>query len=143
MVAVALAVTAADQLTKAWALRALDDGPVHVFGTLRLSLSFNTGAAFGLARGLVPLLIGLGILLVVALVGLGRSMTKTLAGTLALGLVLGGAFGNLGDRLFRHHGGAVVDFIDLQWWPVFNLADAAITCGVLLLVVTGWRRQPR
>jgi len=65
---------------------------------------------------------------------------------IALGLLLGGAFGNLGDRVFRSPGllrGAVVDFVDLGFWPVFNLADSAITCGCALLLVTGlpsWRR---
>jgi signal peptidase II len=61
----------------------------------------------------------------------------------ALGLVLGGAFGNLSDRLFRDPGllrGAVVDFIDLQWWPVFNVADMAVSCGCVLLVITAGRR---
>ncbi|HEX7167995.1 MAG TPA: signal peptidase II, partial [Acidimicrobiales bacterium] len=58
-----------------------------------------------------------------------------------LGLVLGGAVGNLADRLFRDHGGAVVDFVDLQWWPVFNVADIAISVGAVLLVVVGWREQ--
>ena len=59
-------------------------------------------------------------------------------GAVALGLVLGGAAGNLLDRLFREGsgflGGGVVDFIDLQWWPIFNVADAAVTIGGLLLV---------
>ena len=141
--AVAAAVTSADQLSKAWALAALDDGPVHLVWTLRLNLSFNTGAAFGLAPGLVPLLIAVGLVLVIALLGLGREAITTLPGTVALGMVLGGALGNLADRLFRDHGGAVVDFIDLRWWPVFNLADAAISCGVVLLVVNGWRSAPR
>jgi signal peptidase II len=137
--AVAAAVVTADQLTKSWALRALDDGPVHLVWTLRLNLSFNSGAAFGLGRGLAPILAPLAILLLVALLGFGRSALTSLPGAVALGLVVGGALGNLADRLFRGHGGAVVDFVDLQWWPVFNLADAAITCGVVLLVVSGWR----
>ena len=54
---------------------------------------------------------------------------------------VGGAVGNLTDRLFRHNGGAVIDFIDLRWWPVFNVADAAITCGAILLVLTGLRGE--
>jgi signal peptidase II len=135
---VTAAVVTADQLAKAWALRALDDGPIHLFWTLRLNLSFNSGAAFGVGRGLAPVLVPLGILLVLVLLGLGPSATTTRAGGIALGLVLGGALGNLGDRLFRDHGGSVVDFIDLQWWPIFNIADAAISCGVVLLLVTGW-----
>ena len=57
----------------------------------------------------------------------------------AMGLVLGGALGNLTDRVFRSNGGAVVDFIDPQWWPIFNVADAAVVCGAILLAITGWR----
>jgi signal peptidase II len=60
-------------------------------------------------------------------------------GAIALGMVLGGALGNLADRIFRADdgllSGAVVDFIDLQWWPVFNLADSAIVIGAILLFV--------
>lgn len=138
--AVAVVVVTVDQLTKSWALRALDEGPVHLFWTLRLNLSFNTGAAFGLAPGLGPLLVVVGIVLVIALLGLGRRATATRAGGVFLGLVLGGALGNLADRVFRDHGGAVIDFVDLQWWPVFNVADAAISCGVVLLVVSSWQR---
>ena len=140
---VVVAVTAADQLTKAWALRALDDGPISLVWTLRLNLSFNSGAAFGLGKGLAPVLAPLGILLVLAILGFGRSALTTRAGAIALGLVLGGALGNLGDRLFRDHDGSVVDFIDLQWWPIFNIADAAISCGVVVLLVTGWRSTGR
>jgi signal peptidase II len=58
--------------------------------------------------------------------------------------VLGGALGNLGDRMFRGPGmlrGAVVDFIDFRVWPVFNVADAAITVGCLLLLWAGWRAK--
>ncbi len=138
-----MAVVTADQLTKAWALRALDDGPVHLFWTLRLNLSFNSGAAFGLGKGLAPVLAPLGILLVLVLLGLGRSAVTTGAGAVGIGLVVGGALGNLADRLFGDHDGSVVDFIDLQWWPVFNAADAAITCGVVLLLATGWRGDDR
>jgi len=67
-----------------------------------------------------------------------RAETTTHVGVaVALGLVLGGAFGNLIDRLCRDPGflrGAVVDFIDLQWWPVFNVADASVVGGAVLLV---------
>jgi signal peptidase II len=52
-----------------------------------------------------------------------------------LGLIIGGALGNLVDRLVRHHAGAVIDFVDLRWWPVFNVADAAITVGVVVAVM--------
>lgn len=133
--ATALGVVAVDQFTKSWALRALDDGPRHVVWTLRLDLSFNSGAAFGLGKGLAPLLVVVGIVLLAVVVSIGRSAGTTLPAALGLGLMLGGAAGNLVDRIFRDHGGAVVDFIDLGWWPVFNVADSAITCGAVLLVV--------
>ena len=67
----------------------------------------------------------------------GRSVDRT-AVAVALGLVLGGAVGNLVDRVFRSPGfgrGSVIDFVDLRWWPVFNVADAAITVGCVLLVL--------
>ena len=134
--ATAVVVVVLDQLAKTWALAALDDGPRHVVWTLRLNLSFNSGAAFGLGQGLAPLLVVVGVVMVVVLLGMGRTAGTTAPAMVALGLVLGGATGNLIDRLFRDHGGAVVDFIDFQWWPVFNVADAAITCGAFLLVLS-------
>ena len=139
--ATAAAVVAIDQLTKTWALDALADGPVDVVWTLRFNLSFNSGAAFGLGRGVAPLLIVAGVVVLIVLIGASRSTAPTVASAVALGLVVGGAAGNLADRLLRGHGGAVVDFIDLQWWPVFNVADAAITCGAALLVVAGARAE--
>ena len=138
----AVTVVAVDQLTKSWALRALEDGPIDVLWTLRFNLSFNTGAAFGIGQGLAPLLMLVAIAVLVALVGFGRTAATTPATTGALGLVVGGAVGNLVDRFVRDHGGAVVDFIDLQWWPIFNVADAAITVGALVfLVAAGSRRD--
>jgi signal peptidase II len=140
IVAVAAVVVAVDQVTKTWALHHAVS-PKHVIWTLRLALTFNSGAAFGLGRGTSTVIVAGAIVLVVALLGLGRSASRTanLGATIAMGLLLGGAFGNLADRLFRHHHGAVIDFIDLQWWPVFNVADACITIGALLLVLVGFR----
>jgi signal peptidase II len=135
---VAVAVVAVDQLTKRWALHALADGPIHLVWTLRLQLAFNTGVAFSLGRGggaVVPLI---ALVVVVITVWSVRTLSST-AGAVAVGLLLGGAIGNLLDRAFRHgdgfFGGAVVDFIDLQWWPVFNVADACVVIGGLLLVL--------
>ena len=81
--------------------------------------------------------------LVVVMVTTG-SATEHLPVAVALGLVLGGAFGNVIDRVFRSPGflrGAVVDFVDLRFWPVFNLADSAITCGCLLLLWASWAKK--
>jgi signal peptidase II len=132
---VAVAVVAVDQWTKTLAERHLADGPVHVWWTLRLNLSYNSGAAFGLGRGATPVILALGVVVLVLLLGFGRVAMAQTFGAVALGLVIGGAVGNLADRLVRDNGGAVIDFVDLQWWPIFNVADAAITVGAGLLVL--------
>jgi signal peptidase II len=139
---VAAVVVALDQLTKWWALRTLGDRTIDLVGSLRLALTFNKAGAFGLGSSFVPILAVVAVGVVLVFVVRGEADTR-LAVAVALGLVLGGAFGNLADRVFRDPGllrGAVIDFIDLQWWPVFNLADAAITCGCVLLVLTAGRR---
>ena len=135
-------VLAADQLTKWWAVAVLDEGPVSV-GPLRLALSYNRGAAFGLGAGFAPVVAVAAVVLVVFLLAMGRAAVRT-GPALATGIVLGGALGNLADRLVRSPGllrGEVVDFIDVGWWPVFNVADTAITIGCVLLVLTNRARD--
>jgi signal peptidase II len=132
--AVAAAVVVLDQLTKTWALRHLRDGPRHVVWTLRFNLTFNTGIAFSQASGSTAVVTVIALVVVALLLVIARRTRGALTGVV-LGLVIGGAVGNLLDRLVRHHGGAVIDFIDLQWWPVFNVADAAITIGVVIALV--------
>ncbi len=127
-----------DQLTKWWAVTHLQDRIVHVLWTLQLNLTFNSGMAFGRGRGFGPIIAVIGVVLVgVLLLGTSRAPSKLAA--VAGGLVLGGAISNLLDRFFREGsgflGGRVVDFIDLQRFPVFNLADAAIDIGAVLLVI--------
>ncbi len=134
------AVLVGDQLTKAWALAVLDDGTtIDLVGSLRLRLVFNRGTAFGFGSRFAPLIALLGVAVVVVLARSGGALRRPGARA-SLGLVLGGAVGNLLDRALRSGGGvlggAVVDFVDLQWWPVFNVADAAITVGAVLLVFT-------
>jgi signal peptidase II len=137
MVVTAATVVVADQLTKWWALRALDDNTIDLFWTLRLRLVFNTGAAFSLVQGLGPVLALGAVAIVVVLLWIGR-VAPNRATAIAFGLIAGGALGNLADRLFRSGegflGGAVVDFIDVQWWPVWNVADMAIVVGAAALV---------
>jgi signal peptidase II len=140
--AVALVVTALDQVTKWWALNALDDRTIDLIWTLRLRLVFNTGSAFGLGSRYTPIIALVAVAVVLVLLRAG----STLRGRwplLAVGLVVGGAVGNLLDRVFREGGGllggAVVDFIDFQWWPVFNVADIAICVGAVLLSLTASR----
>jgi signal peptidase II len=142
---IALAVVVIDQLTKQWALEALDDRNIDLFWTLRLNLVFNQGMAFSQGEGLGPII---GVVALVVVVGLLISLRKGAGtlGTIGVGLVVGGAVGNLIDRLFRGEGwlrGAVVDFVDLQWFPVFNVADVAINVGAGLLILGSVRTARR
>ena len=113
--------------------------------TLRFRLAFNRGASFSIGGdgGWGPVIAVAAVLvLVVQLLWQARSMANRL-GTIALGLVLGGAVGNLVDRAVRGDEGflqnPVVDFIDVQWWPVFNVADMGVVIGgVLLVAVALW-----
>ena len=141
---VALAVLISDQLTKWWAVNYLVRGtPVEVIGTLQWNLYDNTGVAFSLgsdnAIGPWVSLLAIGVV-----VGVSFGATSRIPlGAVASGLISGGAIGNLLDRAFRGDEGflhgAVVDFIDLQFWPVFNIADAAIVVGAILLVIASFR----
>ncbi len=140
LAAVAAAVIAVDQLSKWWALERVADHPIEVAWTLRLHVTRNTGAAFSMfgQGGWGPLIGVVALAVVGLLLWQGRTITSRI-GAVALGLILGGALGNLADRLFRANdgflSGAVVDFIDLQWWPVFNVADAGVVIGSILLVL--------
>jgi signal peptidase II len=141
LVGVAAAVVALDQLSKLWATHTLEDGPTYLIGSVRLALTTNTAGAFGLGGSYVPFLAVGALGLVIWMAATGEATKRPLA-SIAAGLVLGGAIGNLLDRVFRSPGflrGAVIDFVDLRWWPVFNLADAAITCGCILLLLSGLR----
>jgi signal peptidase II len=136
---VALGWVVIDQLTKRWALATLERGePQHVVWTLQWNLSFNSGMAFGTGTGLGPVIGVVALLVVVWLAASVRHVDSRLA-RVAAGMVVGGAIGNLLDRVFRGDGlldGAVVDFIDLQWFPwIFNIADMGITVGGALFVV--------
>lgn len=141
-VAVVVAVVAADQLTKWWAVSRLSDGSIHVIGTLDFQLSRNTGASFSLFQGKAFVLVPVAVILVaVLLVMAGRAPSAGRAAI--LGLILGGALGNLADRFFRDDHGAVVDFVALHFWPTFNVADASIVVGcILLLVSLVWGPRP-
>ena len=128
-------VVLADQLTKWWAVDRLASGPVHVVWRLDLALSLNTGSAFSLFAGATPVLVVIAVALVAVLVVLVWR-APSLGRAAVLGLILGGALGNLADRFFRGDHGAVVDFVEFHFWPTFNVADACITVGCILLAAS-------
>jgi signal peptidase II len=107
-------------------------GPVHVWGPFGLSLTFNSGFAFSLFSGratLVTVLLCIGVVVLAVVVGRVRSTPQAIGG----GLVLGGALGNISERVVSSHQGQVADFITLSHWPTFNTADACISVGVVVV----------
>ena len=144
-VGVAALVVLADQLSKTWAVRRLSGGrTVDVVGSLRFNLTFNSGMAFSQGRGVGPF---------IGVVALGDRGAAGVAA--AHGLDAVGRRHRPRDRrrhrqrvrsLFRAGdgflGGAVIDFIDLQWWPIFNVADMAVTVGGVILVLLAGRTEP-
>lgn len=139
LAAIAVTVLIADLITKTLAVKLLTPGdPVHIIGdVVTLRLVRNSGAAFSMASGYTWILT---LVALAVVVGIIRYAGRLRSGwwMLGLGLVLGGAIGNLTDRIFRDPGplrGHVVDFVSVGWWPVFNVADSAVVCGAILLVV--------
>jgi signal peptidase II len=139
--AVACCVVTVDQLTKSWAVSRLSNGDIHVIWKLDLVLEYNSGSSFSFAQGWAPVIGGAAAVVVAILLVMVRH-ARSNAVAVALGLVIGGALGNLSDRVFRSHHGAVVDFIALHFWPTFNVADSCVVVGSILLVVLLWRSQP-
>jgi signal peptidase II len=141
VVVVGVLVVVVDQLTKWWAVERLADGPIDVIWTLRFNLVRNEASAFSIGGGSWwgPLVSVVALAVIVVLVWQAQAATSRWA-AVAAGLVAGGALGNLIDRAARSDSGllrgGVVDFVDVQWWPVFNVADAAVVIGVVLLLVT-------
>ena len=144
LILVTTAVVAVDHLTKWLALRELATRDIDLFWTLRFRLVFNNGSAFGLGSRYAPIIALLAVGVVVGLLGFGRQL-RSLVPRVAVAAIVGGAIGNLLDRIFRDGngflGGPVVDFVDLQWWPVFNVADMAITIGAVVLALTAGREE--
>jgi signal peptidase II len=145
LAAVAAFVLAADIITKAIVVAHLrPDEPVHLLGNvLEFWLTRNPGAAFSVGTGetAVFTVIAFGVIVYIA-----RTARKLYSAgwAIALGLLLGGAMGNLGDRIFRAPGlfrGYVVDWIGVvpRYYPIFNLADSAIVCGGILTVILAMR----
>ncbi len=135
----------ADRITKLWAERSLAGRPpvTVIPSVLQLNYTTNSGGAFGLGQS-APWVFAAATILVAAAIVASSFRLRNGHASVALGLILGGAIGNLTDRVARGDGllsGRVVDFIDFRVWPVFNLADSAIVIGALLLAAAGVRRE--
>ena len=155
LLAVAAVVLVLDVVTKVLAVELLTPGqPVSIIGdTVTWTLVRNSGAAFSMATGYTWVLTLVATGVVFGIIWMGRRLVSPWW-ALGLGMILGGALGNLVDRFFRSPGplrGHVVDFLSIGWWPVFNVADPAVVGGAILLVVlsllgfdfdTVGRRQP-
>jgi len=132
----ALLIVAADQLSKIWIRSYPEEQLIFKAGFFQIIHTHNTGAAFGLFQGhsfalTIVALVGIVVILLYALFIYRRfPLLDNRPGRLALGLILGGAVGNLIDRLRL---GYVTDFIDVGVWPTFNIADSSITVGVIII----------
>jgi signal peptidase II len=132
-----------DRLTKIWAEATLPGHPIDVVpGVLTLRFTTNSGGAFSIGQSASWFFVGVTAVVIVIILATSFRHTSRIVGA-SLGLVLGGALGNLTDRAFRAPGmrGRVVDFIDFHVWPVFNLADSAIVVGAILLALAGFRER--
>jgi signal peptidase II len=132
-----------DRVTKIWAEATLPGAPIDVIpGVLTLRFTTNSGGAFSIGQStpwiFVTATAVISLLIVVTAFRHTERMTA-----FALGLILAGALGNLTDRIVRGPGssGRVVDFVDVHVWPVFNVADAAVVVGAVLLALTSFRTE--
>ncbi len=138
LLSVAAVVLVLDVTTKVLAVELLTPGqPVPIIGqTVAWILVRNSGAAFSMATGYTWILTVIATGVVLGIVWMGRRLVSPWW-AIGLGLILGGAMGNLVDRFFRSPGplrGHVVDFLSVGWWPVFNVADPSVVGGAILLV---------
>ncbi|MBK0330507.1 signal peptidase II [Brachybacterium sp. MASK1Z-5] len=147
VVVVAAVILILDQVTKHWAEAHLAPlTPQPLLGEiLQLNLLYNSGAAWGMGSGITPVVTIVQIVIAVAVVVFALRSVRSRPYAIALGLVLGGALGNIHDRLLRAPGpftGWVVDFLQLPHWPIFNVADMGVTGGALLVVLLGLIGRP-
>jgi signal peptidase II len=143
LIGVAVTVLVTDTITKALVVATMSDRPpIRLLGgLLKLRITRNPGAAFSIGPSLTVVFAVIAVGVIVFILRASRRL-QSLAWAVTLGLLLGGATGNLTDRLLRAPGpfrGYVVDWIELPHWPVFNIADSCIVCGGLLAVLLAVR----
>ena len=145
-VVVAAIIVILDQITKAWAVAAASEEPITIIdGWFQIFVTRNPGASFSQFTGSGQIIAVIAIGIVIGIVALVDRVPNNLdAG--ALGLILGGAAGNLIDRIVRGDGfldGAVVDWFDPSFFPTFNVADSAITVGTIVLLLSAFLTHER
>jgi signal peptidase II len=138
----AVVILVVDQLTKNWAVASLPElDPQPFLGEfLQFTLLYNSGAAWGMGAEITPVVTCLQIAIVIGVIVFAVRSVRSPWYALALGLIMGGALGNIHDRLLRAPGpfhGAVVDFLELPNWPVFNIADMGVVGGAILVIALG------
>jgi signal peptidase II len=143
-VAIALTVVILDQWSKAWAEQTLVTGDIVIIpGLFSLHLEENPGAAFSIFQNAGPFL-GSAAILATGILAVMLARNAGWAETVGFGLIMGGAVGNLVDRIVRGDGfldGRVIDWLQLPRFPTFNLANASITAGVIVLLLASLRRR--
>lgn len=140
VVAVAALSVTLDQIAKTIAENELRDRTIELVFGARLVLTYNSGAAFSVGTGRSGVFTVLASITVTCLVAYALWSRQTRLRALMFGLVIGGALGNLSDRLFRPNGGRVIDYIEIaRWWPVFNVADISLFCGIALMLLISFR----
>ncbi|MGH8924400.1 MAG: signal peptidase II [Acidimicrobiia bacterium] len=140
----AAVIVALDQLTKLWAANTFASGPRSIIGDfLVFRFTENTGAAFSLLPDAGRFL-GVAAVAAVGFISYALAKPRPVQEQVAFGLVLGGALGNLGDRIFRGPGfldGPVIDWIQIPYWPTFNIADSAVSVAIAILAFGALRKK--
>ena len=140
--AIGAVIAVIDQITKNWAVDSLPllEPQPFIGEILQLTLLYNSGAAWGMGAEITPVVTCLQLAIVAGVIVFAVKAVRSPWYTAALGLIMGGALGNIHDRLLREPGpfrGAVVDFLELPNWPVFNIADMAVVGGAIMIVALG------
>lgn len=134
-----------DQVVKSIVENSLRDGhSIELIFGARFVLTYNSGAAFSVGAGRSGFFTVMASIVVTVLFIYAVWARQRVAQAVAFGLILAGAGGNLFDRLFRDNGGRVIDFIQaVDWWPVFNVADIWLFCGVAVMLVMALHEDVR
>lgn len=140
--AIAGVIVGADVLTKGWAASAFRNSPQTIIpGILTFRFTENPGAAFSMFQNAGPFL-GVAAVIAVGAIGASLARPRPIHEVVAFGMIIGGALGNLFDRIFRGEGfldGRVIDWLQLPNFPTFNLADSSVTVAVVILLIGSWR----